>query len=610
MSTQPLSDILFTAACTRATQVVKGQELNVDLADLSKTEQPRLAMALSAAQLSQATFDSLAVLHARPIQFVLLIDTTAAKLSAATITALGTLDLRIFAIDDATHSWREVRDGSPMPLHTHLWCLPSAIALTMSVMLHSSGLGGAERSHVEYVRDLVSTGVLIHTIIPEPGGTLAQMLRDAGSSVTILPFAMWWCPHPRALDSPETVLAHQQAYSQELIPRARIEVIDALRPDIVMTRTLVIPHGAFAAAALGIPHVWDISEFGDRDHGLTMPFAASQMGQIFDLLSDGVTFHSQSLREYFLPLTSQSSGGKVRVISTAPRISQTEIHEFEESKIRHSKERDAFSPFVVGIVAGLQEGKGHADAIEAAALLKQQHKRVEFRFIGPGTDFDIDRLTRLIAHNRVSDCVHLVGFKPTMDQVYEGLDAVAVTSRSEGLGRVAFEATELSLPVIFAQSAGLIDYMSSNYGLPYMPGDPIALVAAIDHLMEDPELGTRLVANARAKFQSDRMDPMRVQNIHDWLIQVRTNYAPPPLRQIIGSIVAAGADMTPQNEHGAVLKRSEQLVGELRNALGIAVSRQEHIDEISRQLAGAREVIQAMQASRSWRWTRPLRRRS
>jgi len=47
--------------------------------------------------------------------------------------------------------------------------------------------------------------------------------------------------------------------------RIRIRLLD---PDVIWSQTMVIPWGAVAAAILGKPHVWYVTEFGERDHQL------------------------------------------------------------------------------------------------------------------------------------------------------------------------------------------------------------------------------------------------------------------------------------------------------------------------------------------------------
>ena len=47
------------------------------------------------------------------------------------------------------------------------------------------------------------------------------------------------------------------------------KLLQHIKPDLVVTNTIVAPCGAFASKFLGIPHVWYIHEFLEEDHGLT-----------------------------------------------------------------------------------------------------------------------------------------------------------------------------------------------------------------------------------------------------------------------------------------------------------------------------------------------------
>ena len=49
----------------------------------------------------------------------------------------------------------------------------------------------------------------------------------------------------------------------EALPR-----LAAAAPDVILTSTLTIPWGAMAAALLGRPHLWYVTQFGELDHDL------------------------------------------------------------------------------------------------------------------------------------------------------------------------------------------------------------------------------------------------------------------------------------------------------------------------------------------------------
>lgn len=53
--------------------------------------------------------------------------------------------------------------------------------------------------------------------------------------------------------------------------RRAARALRALRPDVVVSGSLVHPAGALAAAVLRVPHVWWVQEFATADHGYRLP---------------------------------------------------------------------------------------------------------------------------------------------------------------------------------------------------------------------------------------------------------------------------------------------------------------------------------------------------
>jgi glycosyltransferase involved in cell wall biosynthesis len=99
---------------------------------------------------------------------------------------------------------------------------------------------------------------------------------------------------------------------------------------------------------------------------------------------------------------------------------------------------------------------------------------------------------------------HLVpgalGFVPPAElgPYYERAAVVACPSRREGYGVVAREAMAYGRPVVASAVGGLADAVEDEIsGLVVPPGDAGALRAAIERLLDDPDLRRRLGATAR-----------------------------------------------------------------------------------------------------------------
>lgn len=485
---------------------------------------------------------------------------------------------RIFALDEGSHSWLELnpveQDAERMVNrgYMNLMCLPTA-ALSVSAVLHSAALSGAEQSHVEMVEDLVARGNMVHTILPAPNQGLKERVQVAGSAVTVVEAYPWWLV---ADDNPDIDVSPNlpvQISSPQVL-----EALTKVDADLVITQTAAIPQGAICAAALGKPHVWWLREFGDVDHGLKLPLPAPELGRVILGLSDAVLTNSSAVRSHFFP--DDASG--VYVVPPAPRAGY----------IQSRKERSG-QRFTIGVVGVLQPSKGQADALRAVAQLNEAGVNVGLICVGGGAPSEIERLEQLARDLGIPDRVEFPGQLRSKEEIYLPLDAVAVTSRAEAFGRVPFEATDAGVPVIYAESGGVVEYMvPEETGLAFEPGDVGGLAKAIARLADSPELAQTLAREARRQLDVRRDDPTRVDELLSALHAARDSRAIDPMRTLVGwSAFEVTRVATQRNE--ALVRLAEVVI--------------QH-DEALTQRDAAESTLTAIFTSRSWRWTERLRR--
>jgi FkbM family methyltransferase len=418
---------------------------------------------------------------------------------------------RIFALDEQAHWWSEVTELSFAEQmgsgYVNLWCVPSVSALTVSAVMHTANLGGVERSHIEVVEDLIAAGCMVQTILPMPDLGLGQLLRDAGSSVTFVPGNIWWAV-PRNYHDQK---AAQNTWQANIISEDLIKAIKLVDPDVVLTQSIVSPQGALAALALEKPHVWWIREFADLDHNLQLPLTPTETGKLIASLSNQVLTNSAAVRDYFFPSTPEMAC----VVHPIPRL-----------VTGNSVRRNLNRPWTMGIVASFNPGKGHADAFAALVSLAKEGFDIHLACIGSGSFEDTKRLKDLASDLGIAEMVTFSGQITDRASIYELIDAVVITSRSEAFGRVAFEATDAGLPIIYPLSGGIVEYMVTNEtGLAYTPSDVSSLTSAIKQLATNREIGNGLVKAAQSHFHQFRNDPNRVSLLVDQLRAARTGKA-------------------------------------------------------------------------------------
>ncbi len=88
-------------------------------------------------------------------------------------------------------------------------------------------------------------------------------------------------------------------------------------------------------------------------------------------------------------------------------------------------------------------------------------------------------------------------FTPDVRPLYELLELVLLPSRSEGLSQALLEAMALGKPVIASAATGNLDLITDGVDGRLVRHWPQAWAAAIDELLAEPELASRLAAAGR-----------------------------------------------------------------------------------------------------------------
>lgn len=476
-------------------------------------------------------------------------------------------DLRVFVIDEDARAWHELHRGDDWrPLvdalgYANLYCVTAERCRTVSAVLHSGGIGGAERSHAEMVESLVRQGCMVHSVVPEPDLGLGGELRGLGSSVSVVPPLAWWDLWPAEhAEQPDAwtrrVLVHEPL----------IRAIQDVGADLVLTQSGVVPQGAVAAAAVRRPHLWYLREFGDLDHGLVLPGGPAGFGDAVRALSSEVVTNSAAVRDHLL-----GEHDNIRVLHPAPQLPDATPH-------RSSVVADT-RPWTLGVVASLNPGKGQVDAVDAVALLRAEGVDVPVVLVGPGSEEDRDRLVARATQAGVGDLVELTGPLADRADVYARFDAVAVTSRAEAFGRVPFEAAAAGLPVIYPAFGGPAEYLVDGVtGLSYVPGDVPALADAIRGLRDDRTRAAALASAAKASLLDatarERYDTAVLAVVHE----VADRGEPDVVRDVLGSVAREALG------HAAEARLRRDEVTQIRGDLTRVVAEHEELVARFREL--------------------------
>jgi glycosyltransferase involved in cell wall biosynthesis len=177
---------------------------------------------------------------------------------------------------------------------------------------------------------------------------------------------------------------------------------------------------------------------------------------------------------------------------------------------------------VVGVVARLVWQKGFRELFSAAERLRDTCPDAVFVVVG-GSDVDkADAITseELVAAQRRGRLV-FAGSRDDMEDVYQAFDLFVLPSYREGFPRSAMEAAACGLPVIATDIRGCRQVVAHQHtGLLVPLHDPAELAAAIEQLVADPELRTRMGIAGRRKAEAEFDDQAVIAKTLDAYVRV------------------------------------------------------------------------------------------
>jgi len=210
---------------------------------------------------------------------------------------------------------------------------------------------------------------------------------------------------------------------------------------------------------------------------------------------------------------------KIRVIPSGIDFSV-----FDQVKDRDFLRREfCFSgdDFLVGIVAALEDHKGHTYLFQATRIVRQHSPRIRLIVVGSGSlRLELESQVQQLG---IEDIVFFLGFREDVPRILASLDLFVLSSHLEGLGSSLIDAMASRLPVVATRAGGIPEIVRhGETGLLVPPRDPEALAQAIVQLYHDRQLASRLAQNGsdfvRSHFSAEAM-AKRVVNLYQDLAQ-------------------------------------------------------------------------------------------
>lgn len=288
---------------------------------------------------------------------------------------------------------------------------------------------GAEVSIVNLMKLLVQEGHEVYNVIPDNTPHIDKdylhHMDTTGIKLFQLKSNQWWWPESKTLDISDLEI---QASQQKNIEEVR-EIIRNEKIELVISNTVNVFQGAFAAACEKVRHFYIIHEFPFGEFGYykdLIPLIDDLSDKIF--VVEGELYHT--LTNYFA------------TDKLIPFIPYTEV---QERPLKNS----TISRFVS--IGGINERKNQLELLEAYNHLNR--KEIELVFIG-GWDEQYKKLMDDYIQAHHLDHVTFVGFHSDPWSLVTDKDILVLPAKLETFSLVFVESVLNGVPAIISDNLG------------------------------------------------------------------------------------------------------------------------------------------------------------
>jgi glycosyltransferase involved in cell wall biosynthesis len=312
----------------------------------------------------------------------------------------------------------------------------------------SDHLGGSELSLLQIIDAgrTASADFDVLVVTPSGRGVFAAELAARGLNSLVAPFEGWaHFGDPGGRPEAAGRLRRDFASTRKIIARLR-----EFEPDLVVTNTVVAPWGAYAAAALGIPHVWLIREFPDESERFRFTVGRRTALADVGLLSTLVVTNSHALRE---AIAAEIGGTPLKV--AYPIVDALRVRE----QAAAAPSIDPFSPDDQALrlvqVGRITRSKGQWRVVEALGRLRSRGIQARVCFVGSTVEADADSVLMTRArHLGIADSIRFAREQSNPFPFVAAADVGITASDREAFGRSTLEYLLLGKPVIGVGTAG------------------------------------------------------------------------------------------------------------------------------------------------------------
>jgi sugar transferase (PEP-CTERM/EpsH1 system associated) len=332
------------------------------------------------------------------------------------------------------------------------------------------GIGGAQRQLVELAGALPKDRYAVHVVSLSTDKTeQAAPLRQAGVAVTLI---------------------DQQGAKLASVGRL-VRALRRWRPAIVHTWLFTADlYGRLAARAAGVPVVLSAVRSVDPDK----PARQVLVDRVLQRLTDAFTVNVRAIGDV-VARRERVPAAKIVTIYNGVDLRMYDPAVVDRAAARRALDLDERA-FAVGVVGRLVAVKDHATFLRAAAQVGARLPAARFVIVGSGPLRE--SLAALARQLGIASEVRMLPARADVAGVFAALDALVVSSVSEGCSNVILEAMAMGKPVVATAVGGNPELVDDGHtGLLVPPKDVDRLAAAMCRLGGDQAAATAMGAAGR-----------------------------------------------------------------------------------------------------------------
>lgn len=329
-------------------------------------------------------------------------------------------------------------------------------------VISDTNIGGAGRVILNYLRCTDRENFETHVAIPQ-NSLLKEPLLEAGAQVH------------------EVVGMADRSYAKEDVKALR-ELIAAVKPDLVHTHGAL--SGRIAAKRSHVPVIYSRHSAFPVPAKLKYPPGRWVNKWLNEHYADHIIAVSPATRDNLLEGGISSKKITVVMNGVTP-VEQTSADAREELRNELGLTKDKV---VFGILARIEDYKGHLYLVEAAKKLKERGYQ-NFCVLVAGTGTFEQEVRKAVEESGTADVVHLLGFRSDVAALLNILDVQLNASYgTEATSMALLEGMSLKLPSVVSDYGGNPFLVENGVsGLVFPSRDSEALADAMARMIDHPE---------------------------------------------------------------------------------------------------------------------------